>query len=113
MKQFEMTLDGADDDLNYYYSEWHVSGDLKNFLDAHINKKVKITIEVLSEEIEEETVNVTYKELFNRVNDEVLVMLGVSLYYMNLGGDPYETRNIPKSIAMSFMTEEEFNGRKN
>ena len=110
-KEFEMVLDGYDADISYYYQEWHISGDLKQFLNQHQNEKVKITIEILEED-QEEMVTVTYRELFSRAYDQTLMELGVNLYYLNEGGEPTNIIDIPKSIARQFMGEDEFNARK-
>ena len=110
-KEFNTIIDDGED-INYYYSEWHISGELKRFLDAHMGKKVKITIE-FEEEEKEETVTVTYKELFNRGDTNVLLKAGVNLWYLNEGGDPNSFIVITKDTALRFMSEEEFNGRKN
>ena len=61
---------------------------------------------------EEELVTMTYRELFKRACDQTLNVLGINIWYMNEGGDPTAIRDIPKSIAMDFMGEEEFNHRK-
>jgi hypothetical protein len=110
-KEFEMLL-GHDGGLSYYYQEWHISGELENFLTDWEGKRVKITVEVIEDATPEETVTVTYKELFNRAADSTLTELGVNIYYMNEGGDPTAIIDIPKSIARQFMCEDEFNGRK-
>jgi len=60
----------------------------------------------------EELVTLTYRELFRRAMDQTLMVLGVNFYYMNEGGDPTAIIDIPKSIALQFMDEVEFNHRK-
>lgn len=59
-----------------------------------------------------ELVTVTYRELFKRACDQTLLVLGVNFYYLNEGGDPTSIIDIPKDIALQFMTIEEFNHRK-
>jgi hypothetical protein len=55
---------------------------------------------------------VTYRELFKRACDQTLLVLGVNYYYLNEGGDPTAIIDIPKTIALQFMDEVEFNHRK-
>ena len=109
-KTFDINND--DDGLSYYYGEWHISGELRYFLADIINRKFRITIETIDDEQEEEFVTLTYRELFKRASDKVLCELGVNYYYLNEGGDPTNIIDIPRSIALAFMGEEEFNHRK-
>ena len=39
----------TDGDFSHYYGEWHISGDIEDFLDLNGGKKLKITIEVLED----------------------------------------------------------------
>jgi hypothetical protein len=83
---------------------------LDEILNPYQGEKIKITIEHIEDEKPEETVTVTYGELFNRCQVE---NLGISIYYLNEGGDPSQQKVITKSQALNFMSESEFEGRKN
>lgn len=111
IKTFDIDLNG-EDDICYYYNKWNVSGSLENFLDDYNNKKIRLTIEVLEDEKPQELVTLTYRELFKRATDQTLNVLGINIWYMNEGGDPTAIKDIPRDIALQFMTEEEFNHRK-
>jgi hypothetical protein len=98
------------DDLSYYHGEWHISGEFERLLDRNDHYKIKIIVEVNDSAVEE-SLSVTYKELFKRATDKDLNALGVNIYYLNEGGDPNITVNVPKHIALNFMSEEEFEVR--
>ncbi len=62
----------------------------------------------------EETVTLTYKEIFKRVsNGSFLSDMGINEWRISEGGDPYETKTLTKTNALLFMGEEEFEARKN
>jgi hypothetical protein len=115
MKTFDIDLSAnCEDNLSFYYGEWHISDKLANYLAEVGNKKIRLTIEVLEEENQtpQELVTLTYRELFKRATDQTLTQLGVNVWYINEGGDPTTIIDIPKDIALQFMLEEEFNHRK-
>jgi hypothetical protein len=115
MKKEIITVINQDDNFDYYYGDWHIGGEFENFIEDWQDKRVKITLEVIDETVEtvEETVTITYKELFNRATDSILSVLRVNTYYLNEGGNPHTLISIPKSSARDFMGEDEFNARKN
>jgi hypothetical protein len=59
-----------------------------------------------------ELVTVTYRELFKRARDKTLLESKVNYYHLYNGGDPTAIIDIPKDIALQFMSIEEFNHRK-
>jgi hypothetical protein len=104
------TLEG---EFNSYFNVTELDGQvvrLEEILRLYKGENIRITIEHIEKEEPEETVTVTYGELFNRcqVND-----LGINIYYLNEGGDPRAQKVITKSQALQFMSEPEFEGRKN
>lgn len=113
MKTFDIDLKG-EDNLAFTYGEWTAMDALGGYLTRISDKKIRLTIEVLEDDFQvtQELVTVTYRELFKRATEQTLNELGVNVWYMAEGGDPTEIKDIPKSIALQFMTEEEFNGRK-
>ena len=62
-----MKKEFTEDDLNYYYSEWHVEGELEKFLHDHSGKSMKITIEV--EDVPTKTYNLPYGIVVNTYPD--------------------------------------------
>lgn len=88
---------------------------IHHIFEEFAGKKVRITIQSLdkdgNDEVEEDFVTVTYLELFKRCDDRYFHCMGVNIHYLNEGGDPTALKDLPKSHALIFMSEEEFAGR--
>jgi len=61
--------------------------------------------------IPQDFIVMTYNEIFTFHN--LITDLGGNEYYLNEGGDGTQKREVPKSIALKYISEEEFNRRKN
>lgn len=91
-----------------------IDSDLAEYLyHIHDGKRFKVTVEALEDDIPEETVTVTLRELFDRATDDNLSSIGVDVWYIAEGGNPDAKKTIPKSVAMEFMNEYEFEARMN
>jgi len=90
---------------------WWCEESIHDILKQFAGRNIKITIETLDEDPEEELVTVTYKEILRRCDYGGLTFLGVSPHYLYEGGDPTAIKDLTKKQAMYFMHEEEFAGR--
>ena len=90
-----------------------IDHELSDYLyETHKGKRFKVTVEALEDE--EETITMFYRELFDRCEcDDVLADLGIKAWFFSELKDPEGSINIPKSIALRFIPEYEFEARKN
>ncbi len=86
----------------------YMNEDIHSFLESFVGKRIKLTVETLDEDLLEDMVTVSYKELRLRCSANIHKICNAD---EERNMDDWDIKDISKSHALLFMSEEEFAGR--